>query len=296
MDSTTVFSLYEGIRNELPKESSNKKPLHVKSADEILSHAKCFFLDAFGVLNIGTKSIDGAREFIDKIRKNGLQFLVLTNSASYPKSHVCQRLNRVGFDFEPHEIVSSREVLFSLFPQNSMQWGVIGTPQELEISLRATFQGDDGFWESDGFLFLSTSNWDESWQKRFKKELFNNPRTLWVANPDITAPREDGSFSKEPGFYSLLESKELFENLNLVGKPYENVFSYAIHLAQKRWNIKPNEIMMIGDTLHTDILGANALGLQSALIEGYGFFRGLDTLPFMQKSGIFPDFRISSYM
>jgi len=296
MDSSTVFSLYEGIRKTLPKAHAIKKPLHVKSIDEILSHAKCFFLDAFGVLNIGSKSIDGAREFIDKLRQNGLHFLVLTNSASYPKSHVCQRLNAIGFDFEPHEIISSREVLFSLLPHTSHQWGIMGTPQELEISIRANFQEDDGFWESEGFLFLSTSNWDDSWQKRFKKELSKKPRPLWVANPDITAPREDGSFSKEPGFYTLLEPCELFESLSLVGKPYENVFSYAINLAQKRWGVTPNEIMMIGDTLHTDILGANALGLQSALIEGYGFFRGLETLPFMDKSGIFPDFRISSYM
>ena len=296
MDSTKVFSLYEEVRKSLPIATVSKKPIHLKKCDELTEHAKCFFLDAFGVLNIGTKPIEGAKRFIDVLRKNGLHFLILTNSASYPKSQVCEKLNKIGFDFEPHEIVSSREVLWSLLPQTSSQWGVIAAPQELEVSIRANFQEDDGFWDSEGFLFLSTSNWDNSWQTKFIQELQTHPRTLWVANPDITAPREDGGFSKEPGFYSLLESGDLFENLHLIGKPYGNVFSYAINLAQKRWGVKPSEIIMVGDTLHTDILGANAVGLKSALLEGYGFFRGLDTLPFMHQSGIFPDFRISTYM
>jgi HAD superfamily hydrolase (TIGR01450 family) len=296
MDSKAVFSLYESVREHLPRIGTPKSPLHVKSTEELLESAKCFFLDAFGVLNVGTKPIDGAKQLLKQLRERELPFLVLTNSSSLPKSHICKKLNSMELGIEPHEIVSSREVLWSLLPHSSTNWGIIGAKHDLEVSIRATFQEDEGFWESDGFLFLSTNSWDDSLQTRFRNELSKRPRTLWVANPDITAPREDGHFSKEPGFYTLFEPSHLFSSLHLVGKPFENVFSYALNLAQKRWGVKAEEIMMVGDTLHTDILGANALGFQSALVEGYGFFKGLDTLPFMDKSGIFPDFRISSYM
>ena len=49
---------------------------------------------------------------------------------------------------------------------------------------------------------------------------------------------------------------------------------------------------MVGDTLHTDILGGANAGVQTVLIEGYGFFRGKESAPYIQQSGIIPDFII----
>ncbi len=296
MDSRAVFSLYEGIRGHLPSSSTPKTPLHVKDIDALLDQAECFFLDAFGVLNVGTKPILGAERLLERLKERAIPFLVLTNSASAPKSQVCHKLRAMGLPLEPHDIVSSREVLWSLLPASSLGWGVIGSPHDMEVSLRVQFQEDEGFWESEGFLFLSTANWDESLQARWREALRQRPRTVWVANPDLTAPREDGSFSKEPGFYTFLEPASLFSALHPVGKPFNNVFAYALHLAKKRWGVDAQDVMMVGDTLHTDVLGANAMGMKSALIESYGFFKGLDTLPFMHQSSIFPDVCLRAYM
>jgi HAD superfamily hydrolase (TIGR01450 family) len=292
MDSKTTFLLYENISTLPPKSSKLKTPLHVKDLFELTNHAKCFFLDAFGVLNVGDKPIKEALKFIEFLRKKSIAFLVLTNSASIPKTQLCHKLNKMGFDFSLDEIISSREVLWSLLPQTSKNWGVIGKNQKLEMPICAYFQDSCYFWDSDAFLFLSTSNWDESWQKKFRIELLKNPREVWVANPDLTAPRGNNIFSKEPGFYSLLEKNELFKSLHLVGKPYENIFSYAIKVAKKRWNIDKSEIIMVGDTLHTDILGANYAKIKSALIVKYGFFQGLDVSKYMAQSKIYPDFLI----
>lgn len=296
MDSRAVFSLYEGVRGHLPKALALKTPLHVKDINSLLDQAGCFFLDAFGVLNVGTEAIPGAQQLLKRLRARGLPFLMLTNSATLPKSYLCDKLGAMGLAFEPHDIVSSREVLWSLLPFTSSNWGIIGERHEMEVPLRVTFQEDDGFWESDGFLFLSTGCWDDTLQAKWREALRERPRTVWVANPDLTAPREDGSFPKQPGFYTLLEPASLFTDLHSVGKPFNNVFAYALHLAKKRWGVDAQDVMMVGDTLHTDVLGANAMGMKSALIESYGFFKGLETLPFMHQSGIFPDVRLSAYM
>jgi ribonucleotide monophosphatase NagD (HAD superfamily) len=47
---------------------------------------------------------------------------------------------------------------------------------------------------------------------------------------------------------------------------------------------------MVGDSLHTDILGGQAAGIKSALIAGYGFFAGHDVFPPIISSGIQPDY------
>jgi ribonucleotide monophosphatase NagD (HAD superfamily) len=47
---------------------------------------------------------------------------------------------------------------------------------------------------------------------------------------------------------------------------------------------------MVGDSLHTDILGARTVGIASALIADYGFFAGHDAGKAVSASGIVPDF------
>ncbi len=51
---------------------------------------------------------------------------------------------------------------------------------------------------------------------------------------------------------------------------------------------------MVGDTLHTDVLGGAAAGCRSVLVTDHGLFAGRDTAPFIAASGIVPDFIIPS--
>jgi len=47
---------------------------------------------------------------------------------------------------------------------------------------------------------------------------------------------------------------------------------------------------MVGDSLHTDILGGQAAGLKTALISGFGFFAGHDVESPIRASAITPDY------
>ena len=47
---------------------------------------------------------------------------------------------------------------------------------------------------------------------------------------------------------------------------------------------------MVGDSLHTDILGGQAAKLKTALVAGYGFFAGHDVDTPIEVSGIQPDY------
>ena len=45
---------------------------------------------------------------------------------------------------------------------------------------------------------------------------------------------------------------------------------------------------MVGDTLHTDVLGAAASGLSSVLVADHGLLAGRDPRPYIAASGIRP--------
>lgn len=295
MDTKSIFESYERIRSYLPSDVHTcKKARLLTSTQELLGGAKCFFLDAYGVLNLGEEPIIGALEFVKILQEQNIPFLVLSNSASFSKLKVHAKLNTMGFALGIDDVITSREVLFDSIKNTQSDFGVIAPKQELEVYLRHSFHTDSDFWTKREFLFLSTINWNATLQKKFASHVKNTPCKIWVANPDISAPQHTGAFSKEPGFYTLVD-EDLLPSASFIGKPFPLIFEYALLKAKKRWGVEKEEIMMVGDTLHTDVLGANTMGLKSALIEGYGFFKGHDASFFIQKSAIFPDVCLKYY-
>lgn len=57
--------------------------------------------------------------------------------------------------------------------------------------------------------------------------------------------------------------------VHYIGKPYNNIFKFAL----RKVSLPKNKIIMIGDSLVTDILGANSTGIKSALVND-GFIKG----------------------
>ena len=50
------------------------------------------------------------------------------------------------------------------------------------------------------------------------------------------------------------------------GKPDSQIFMFAYDLIRERMQISKRDILMVGDTLHTDIIGGNKFGLDTVLV------------------------------
>ena len=115
---------------------------------------------------------------------------------------------------------------------------------------------------------------------------------MFVGNLDLVAPREQG-LSLEPGFYAQDLAYRTGIAPVFIGKPYGHAFDAAHRrLTAGGRTVSPRRIAMVGDTLHTEVSGAAAAGLQTVLATDHGLFRGLDADDFIQRSGIVPDFII----
>ena len=78
-------------------------------------------------------------------------------------------------------------------------------------------------------------------------------------NPDIVAPREDG-FTLEPGWYGHEIIRQTDVKPQFFGKPFDNIYAQALERVGP--NVPLDRIVMVGDTLHTDVWEALALGLK----------------------------------
>ena len=291
MTPDQAFDRYEAIRNRLPTAPAEGACDHISGLHKLADQADAFVFDAFGVLNVGETPIPGAHDRVQQLREMGKKVLVLTNAASFTRKQTQAKFARLGFEFSPDEIISSRDVceafLTAALPRG--KWGVIAppgfTPDDLMVDAQA--MGDDfrAYDRVQAFLMLSAADWNDTRQALLHDSLRRNPRPVVVANPDLVAPREHG-LSLEPGYYAHDLQDRLGTKVIFHGKPFPSVYEAV---ERRLPEINPHRIAMVGDTLHTDVLGARAHGRTAALITDHGLFAGLDVEKFITASGIAPD-------
>jgi len=288
-----AFTRYEAMRALLPAATFEPRSDRVRDLSEVFDRFDAFVLDAFGVLNIGDTAIPGAVDRLARMRAAGKALVVLTNGASQPRAAALAKYRRLGFDFTPEEVVSSRDIAaaaLSAWPAGHV-WAAIAPPgagfDDIPHDLRP-LAADPGLLErADGFVFLGSEGWTPARQAALAAALRDRPRPLLVANPDLVAPREAG-LTLEPGHFAV-ELAAQCDGLRplFFGKPHANAFD-AVR-ARLPVGLDPRRVAMVGDTLHTDVLGGRAAGLGTVLIAGHGLFRGHDPAPFIAASGIVPD-------
>ncbi len=290
-----AFARYEAIRARLPAAVFPARSRRAEDLEALADEFDVFILDAFGVLNVGETAVPGAPERVAALADRDKTVFVLTNGATYNEGTALEKYRRLGFAFEPRQIVSSRALLHGALGEYpvTFNWGVAAAPQSDLQALPGDLHmlGDDrsAYDGADGFVLLSSLFWDTPRQDLLVASLSDRPRPVLVGNPDLVAPREFG-LSLEPGFYA----HDLADRTGVVpvffGKPYRNAFDEVQRrLTAAGRTVPPHRIAMVGDTLHTDILGAAAAGLKTVLVTDHGLFRGLDADDFIKRSGIVPD-------
>lgn len=286
-----AFDRYEAIRHRMPGASFPAQTQNCPGLRDVADQFDAFVLDSFGVLNVGETAIPGAVECLRDLRGMGKRLIVLTNAASYTREVAVVRYRKLGFDFAPAEVVSSRDVaatrLGDVLPGG--QWGAIAAPEDRFEDIPAAVTHWTGQ-DVDGFLLLSSAAFDDDLVAALTAALIHRDRPVVVANPDLVAPRESG-LSKEPGFYAHQLADALDNAPVFFGKPFSNAFDDA---KSRLDGIVPERIAMVGDTLHTDILGGAAVGFRTVLVRDHGLFAGHATERFIDTSGIRPDFSCAS--
>ncbi len=290
-DADRAFDRYEAIRPRLPRASFPAESLCVADLSAVADRYDAFILDAFGVLNVGDSAIPGAVARMAGFRRMGKRLLVLTNAASYPRATALAKYRAFGFAFAADEVVSSRDVAAARLDAAApgALWAAAAAPGDdfADIPARlARLQDDAALFDSAGaFLLLSSTGWNPPDQARLIAALRDHPRPVVCANPDLVAPREDG-FSTEPGTFAHEIEDRAGIAVRHFGKPFPDAFADAL---TRLPGIPPARIAMVGDTLHTDILGGAAAGIGTVLIADHGLFRGRDLRTYIDRSGIVPD-------
>lgn len=284
-----IFERYETIRHRMPQARFGTSTGRLASLMDIAQDADAFVFDAYGVLNIGETPISGAAQRLNQLRAAGKAIRILSNAASYSHPAAVEKFAKLGMDVTPDEIVTSRDAAIAGLGPGL--WGCITAPYDdlTDIDAQTCRLDSDpqDFDRVDGFVFLSTAAWTEAQQAILAQSLRVRSRPVIVANADLVAPRE-GGFTLEPGHYAHLLADEGLGRMTFFGKPFPQVHRM---IEATLPDIRPDRIVMCGDTLHTDILGAAARGWRTVLVTRDGLFSGVDVEAYCLNSAIVPDWR-----
>lgn len=297
MNAAEALAQYEAVRHRLPRACGKGACRKVTDLSDLAGMFDTFLLDAFGVLNVGEAAIPGAPERVADLQAAGKRVMVLTNTASVPQSALVAKYRRMGYAFAPQDVISSRQILLAqlgMIPR--ARWGLMlpegaGVADLGNRTLIPLGDEEAAYAGAEGFLLLGSGGWTEPRQSRLEAALRSRPRPVWVGNPDIVAPREAG-FSIEPGHYAHRLADLTGIAPRFFGKPFPGIFEHALARLEPEPDL--SRTVMVGDSLHTDILGAQAAGIASALVSGYGFFRDGSPESAIARTGIVPDFLLAT--
>lgn len=221
---------------------------------------KNYILDMDGVIYRGNQLIPGAREFIERLRERGRNFLILTNNSQRTPLDFQRKLQRLGLDV-PAERIFTSAMATAQFLQSQKPNGsafVIGEAGLTHALYQVGYSITEV--EPDYVVLGDTPSYDYAKIVRAVSLILAGARFV-ATNPDLTGPLEEGV---HPACGALAAPIELATGTRAyyVGKPNPLMMREAL----RRLNAHSEDTVMIGDRMETDILSGIGAGMRTVLV------------------------------
>ncbi len=236
--------------------------------------------DIDGVLMTSGRPIPGSVEVLQRLRAEGVPFSLLTNDGSHSIPQKVAFLERLGFALHPEEITSCSDGLVEIVREQQRAGqlmfilGDLGVPCYAEQAGLRTTRDLRLLPECDGVI-VGEAHYD--WEPAINgvlNHLLRHPNhPLLVPNPDEYYPGPDGTIIIAAGGVARFIAKTLEVygiklEPNYLGKPYQPIFNHQHAELEKRLgrSLPRRRILMLGDSLASDIRGAKEFGYRAGLL------------------------------
>lgn len=269
---------------------------------DLIDRYDAFCFDGYGTLyNRGSFVYPGAMEWFQSLRRAGKHLRLVTNAASDVDEVLARDADKRGFDFTPEETISSGSLLLDLVKQ--LRSGTANANADGTASLSKTAANPYKLHEvyyigretgkhvldacgisavamdvepAEPIVAISSAKDTPETFAQAVKILQKPGAILLVLNSDAWAPKipdENGVTVREPVSGALCERLRRDSACDAnggegcktyyLGKPFPAIWEKV-----KRSLPAGSRVLMIGDTLGTDVYGAKIAGFDSALVVG----------------------------
>ena len=274
--------------------------MDVVSFKETTEKYSVIFLDAYGVLKSATGLIDGALETVTSLIDSGKEVFVVTNDSSRSPESMAERYaQQAGGKLLPPERYISSGLLCAEYLEKQIPYGKVaylGKPESahyIEIAGKIPVPIADCTVKDNLVAIVLLDDEGFDWFRDVNATL-NLIRRMTVpvivANADITYPLRGNDIAIAVGSLGGLLSDITEKTFVRFGKPDSMMFAYALARAREQLpKVTKRDVLFVGDTLRTDIIGANTYGFDTTLVlSGNTLPEQADLM--IRSSGIIPTF------
>jgi HAD superfamily hydrolase (TIGR01450 family) len=249
----------------------------VENFKSIIDKYKVIFFDAFGVLKNYNGVLPGIEKTFEYLEAQGKEYYIVTNDASRSPAQLAESYHKAGLDIISADKIVSSGMLTKEYLDLQVKDGIVaylGTTQSahyIESSGLHTLPVSEidasNIDKVNALVFLDDEGFD--WAKDLNKTVnLIRKRTIpvIVANTDRAYPLTITDVSIAIGGIAAMIESVVGKQFIRFGKPDSQMFMFAYDLVRAKSTINKTEIVMVGDTLNTDILGGNKFGLDTVLV------------------------------
>ena len=214
-------------------------------------------LDLSGVLYVGIEPLPGAHAAMQRLSESGLPVRYITNTTRKTSATILKQLAAMQFNVKPHELFTAPLAAKDYLNRNQLVPYLLIHPglepefadMERSAGINAILVGDAG----DGFTY---GKMNEAF-----RHLRDGAEFLALG---INRYFKDGDqFSLDAGPFVRALEYATDKQAVVIGKPAVEFYISAVNSI----NCRPEETIMVGDDVESDVLGAAHAGLYGMLVR-----------------------------
>lgn len=226
-----------------------------------------YLIDMDGVIYRGSEVIEGASEFVTRLRTTETPFLFLTNNSQRTQRDVCMRLKRMGIDAEERHIFTCAMATARFLHKQKPN----GTAYVIGEGGLLTALHDVGYSIVDhdpDYVVVGEGRTFTMEMMETAVRMICGGAKLIATNMDPNCPTQNGLRPGCGAIVALLEKATGIAAFS-PGKPSP----IMMRAARKELGLTTDETSIIGDTMETDIMGGTEMGFRTILVLSGGTSR-----------------------
>jgi 4-nitrophenyl phosphatase len=218
-------------------------------------------LDMDGVLWRDRTPIGDLPAIFADMQRRGWQIFLATNNATQTAEQFVEKLAGFGVSVEPSQVINSGRATAAYLQQRYPQGGPVFVLGEAGLVKELT---DAGFYESSDQPLAVVVGLDRAmtYDKLKTAGLLARAGIPFIGtNLDKTYPTPEGLVPGAGTFVLAVQAVSDVQPI-VIGKPEPEMY----WLALRRMGLTPEQTLVVGDRLETDIAGAQQIGCVTALV------------------------------
>lgn len=266
----------------------------------IIDRYEIIFFDAFGVLKTHSGLVPGIERTFEYLEQQKKEYYIVTNDASRSPGQLAQSYHDKGLYAVTSDRIISSGQLTKEYLELKVSDGYVaylGTSESAHYIESAGLKtlpvrdvNSSNIDKVNALIFMDDEGFD--WFEDLNKTVnLLRKRTIpaIVANTDYAYPVSKTDVGIAIGGLAQMIETIVGKKFIRFGKPDSQMFMFAYDLIRDYRQISKKQIVMVGDTLQTDIMGGNKFGLDTVLVLT-GNTQASDYENRIQATGIVPTY------